>query len=67
MDLKTRVQVKIYKKMAEVESVTNVQEEVVEPTEDNLAILYRKIEELNVLTKWIKTQRSAKGLSKSQC
>lgn len=39
--------------MAEVESVTNVQEEVVEPTEDNLAILYRKIEELNVLTKWI--------------
>ena len=40
--------------MAEVENVTNVQqEEVVEPTEDNLAMLYRKIEELNVLTKWI--------------
>ena len=40
--------------MAEVDHVTNLQqEEVGEPTEDNLAMLYRKIEELNVLTKWI--------------
>jgi chromatin remodeling complex protein RSC6 len=39
--------------MAEVESVTNVQEEVVDPTEDSLTMLFRKIEELNVLSKWM--------------
>lgn len=39
--------------MAEVENVSNVQENAAESAEDNLAMLYRKIGELNVLTKWI--------------